>query len=143
VLCDLTELFAPRARLSRQLQVVLPLSKGHQIAGRVNQRSGRVWQDDELLRYLADQNNCPATFIRRSLGGNRPLTSFEEYVDFTESILRDIPRLQVQRTIAMRHKPPVQGRVNTGPLEPGSIDFSGLSQMPDPRGQAAFWKLHL
>jgi hypothetical protein len=97
-----------------------------------------------LLRYLAEQNNCPATLIQRSLAGNRPLTTFEDYVDFTESILRDIPRLQMQRTVSMRHKPQVQGRVNARLLdEPGSVDFSGLSQMPDPRRHAAFWKLHL
>jgi hypothetical protein len=143
VLCDLTELFAPRARVSRQLQAVLPLFNGHQIAGRVSRQSSRVQRDDALLRYLADQNNCPATLIQRSLAGNRPLTTLEDYIDFTESILRDIPRLQMQRTVAMRHKPPVQGRVNTRSLDPGCVDFSGLSQMPDPRGQAAFWKLHL
>jgi hypothetical protein len=144
VLCDLTELFAPRARISRQLEAILPVSRGHQSAGRVSRQSGRIPQDGELLRYLADQNNCPATLVQRSLDGNRPLLTFEDYVDFTESILRDIPRLQMQRTVAMRHKPPVQRRVPTGPLdEPVSVDFSGLSQMPDPRRHAAFWKLHL
>jgi hypothetical protein len=144
VLCDLTELCAPRSRVSRQLQAVLRVSSSRQFAGRVSRQTGRVRQDDELLRYLAEQNNCPATLIQRSLAGNRPLTTFEDYVDFTESILRDIPRLQMQRTVAMRHKPQVQGRVNARPLdEPGSVDFSGLSQMPDPRRHAAFWKLHL
>jgi hypothetical protein len=143
VLCDLTELFAPRARVSRQLQAVLPLSKGRQVAGWVSRHAGRIRQDDVLLRYLADQNNCPATLIRRSLDGNRPLTTFEEYIDFTESILRDIPRLQMQRIVAIRHKPQMPESLNTVPLEPDSIDLSRLSQMPDPRRQAAFWKLHL
>jgi hypothetical protein len=144
VLCDLTELCAPRARVSRQLQAVLSVSRGRQCAGRVSRHTGRVRQDDELLRYLADQNNCPATLIQRSLDGNRPLTTFEDYVDFTESILRDIPRLQMQRTLAMRHKPQVQGQVHARPLdESDSVDLSGLSQMPDPRRHAAFWKLHL
>jgi hypothetical protein len=144
VLCDLTELCAPKARVFRQLQAILPVSGGRQLAGWFSRQSGRVRQDDELLRYLADQNNCPATLIRRSLDGNRPLTTFEDYVDFTESILRDIPRLQMQRTVAMRHKPQVQGRAHAGPLdEPDSVDFNGLSQMPDPRRHAAFWKLHL
>ncbi|PWT77895.1 MAG: hypothetical protein C5B60_01985 [Chloroflexi bacterium] len=144
VLCDLTELYAPRARISRQMQAVLLISSGQQAAGRVSRQAGEVRQDDVLLRYLADQNNCPATLIQRSLGGNRPLTTFEDYVDFTESILRDIPRLQMQRTVAMRHNPPEHGgQMNSEPLEPGHGDYSGLSQMPDPRRQAAFWKLHL
>lgn len=136
VLCDLTELFAPTARVSRQLQAVLPISKRRQ--------AGRVRQDEVLLSYLAAQNNCPATLIQRSLDGNPPLTTCEEYVDFTESILRDIPRLQMQRTVAIRHKAQqVLERVNTGQLEPGSLDCSGLSRMPDPRRQEAFWRLHL
>jgi hypothetical protein len=144
VLCDLTELFAPRARIARQLEAILPDSRGQQSAGWVSRQTGRILQDGELLRYLADQNNCPATLVQRSLDGNRPLLTFEDYVDFTESILRDIPRLQMQRTVAMRHKSPVQRRVPPGPLdEPVSVDFNGRSQMPDPRRHAAFWKLHL
>jgi hypothetical protein len=144
VLCDLTELYAPRARISRQMQAVLPISSGQQAAGRVSRPAREVRRDDVLLRYLADQNNCPATLIQRSLEGNRPLTSVEDYVEFTESILRDIPRLQMQRTVAMHHNPPAHGvPVDSGPLEPGYGDYSRLPPMPDPRRQAAFWKLHL
>jgi hypothetical protein len=49
----------------------------------------------------------------------------------------------MQRTVAIRHKPQMQERLNTGPLDPDSTGLCRLSQMPDPRRQAAFWKLHL
>ncbi|MGO8948553.1 MAG: hypothetical protein ACLQUY_13010 [Ktedonobacterales bacterium] len=144
VICDVTNLFAPRARVRRQLQAAVPISASDLRVG--SRRVGSDQNVDLVLRFLADQNNCPAALIQRSLDGNPPIDSLEEYLEFTEAVMRDIPRLQMQRTIAMRNSRQIDQRVDSGPLEPALAQAgfgSRLSGIPDPRWNAAFWKLHL
>lgn len=144
VICDVTELFVPRARVWRQLKAVMPTDTGDSRWGMRRVRSDQ--NVEALLRYLADQNNCPVTLVHRSLDGNPPISTFEEYVGFTEAILYDMPRLQMQRTIAMRNRTLTRDHVGSGPLVPRVAELESkpeLSEMPDPRQRAAFWQLHL
>jgi hypothetical protein len=144
LICDVTELFAPQARIRRQLQAMMPLyppvETSTHVLGIRRTQSGQ-WKEDQI-RYLADQNNCPAPLIQRSLDGNPPITSLSEYIAFTEAMICDSPRLQMQRTIAMR---------NQAQLHQGSMGLqvpleelrTGLSIMADPRRKMSFWQLHL
>jgi hypothetical protein len=146
VVCEVTELFAPNSRIQRQLQAVIPEARNASPrAGRGRNR--REQGMDAVLRYLADQNNCPVALVRRSLDGNKPISTFDEYVEFTEALLDDIPRLQMQRTVAVRNYFPQSRRDDTcSPPEsrPIASDLSfGLSVMPDPRRMETFWQLHL
>jgi hypothetical protein len=145
VICDVTELFAPQARLRRQLQAMMPVLRpqAETTAGTAGVRAKESEQQrEEQVRYLADQNNCPAPLVQRSLDGNPPITSVAEYIAFTEAMMYDNPRLQMQRTIAMRnHAQLYQGGV--GANTPAGAPRTGLSIMADPRRQVSFWQLHL
>jgi hypothetical protein len=145
VVQDVTTLFAPPARIWRQIQVHAAMRPGERrwqarlaIAGR---------HVDEVLHFLADRNNCPATLIRRSLDGNPAITSYDDYLRFTESILEDIPRLRMQRMIAMQNKQAGTSRQNSGghlmARLPAVLKGQWLSEMDDPRQDTSFWQLHL
>ncbi len=114
VICDVTNLFAPSARLQRHLQGAAPVFANQSHPGAQGMASGR--DVGLLLRFLADRNNCPATIIRRSLTGNAPIYTLEDYLEFTEDVLRDIPRLQMQRTIAMQHAKQTEQRASVWKL---------------------------
>ena len=145
VICDVTELFAPQARIRRQLQAMMPILHPPvetDSAALGTRRSQSERHNEDQICYLADQNNCPAPLIRRSLDGNPPITSLAEYVAFTEAMMYDSPRLQMQRTIAMRNYAQLH-RESPGSHAPTGDPRSGLSTMADPRRRLSFWQLHL
>ncbi len=132
IVCNLTELFAPESRIWRQLQAIAPIRAGDR---HWRLQLAHAHQNlEDMLRILESQNNCPATLIQRTLDGNQPITSLDDYVDFTESILHDIPLLQMQRLMAIR--------AVAGQPRPQASPAWGAG-MPDPRRRAAFWQLHL
>jgi hypothetical protein len=145
VICDVTELFAPQARIRRQLKALMPiLHPPTEMAAHVlgiRRTQSEQYKEDQI-RYLADQNNCPSPLIQRSLDGNPPITSLAEYVAFTEAIVYDSPRLQMQRTIAMRNHAQLHQGAASSPLPEGD-PRTGLSIMADPRLRVSFWQLHL
>jgi hypothetical protein len=147
---DVTELFAPASRVWRQLQAFTPMSEGDRRWEARLTLAG--YNPEETVSYLADQNNCPASLIRRALTGNQPLGSYDDYLRFTEDILNDLPRLRMQRVIAMQHAGISPTRIGSS-AQDGSqprlrrIHLSRQSLWPpsieDPRQEVLFWQLHL
>lgn|GEM_PF-2580771 len=142
---DVTTLFAPPQRIWRQIQRFTPMRAGE-----------RRWRAklalanhsvNEVMSFLADRNNCPATLIQRSLDGNQSIGSYDEYLQFTEAILDDLPRLKMQRVIAMQNRGDRASTQNSGGHIMGKIPamFRGYwaSELEDPRQQVSFWRLHL
>ncbi len=142
---DVTTLFAPSARLWRQIQAFTPMHPGD-----------RRWQAKlavaghrvaEVVQFLADRNGCPQVIVSRALNGNLPMGSFDEYHQFTEELLDDIPRLAMQRRIAMQQSlgsgapppPDVPPLARIGAMLRGRWP----TVMPDPRQQPDFWQLYL
>lgn len=145
VVQDVTTLFAPPARIWRQLQEFSAIQAGDKRwQARLALANHRV---DDVLHFLADRNNCPPTLIRRTLDGNQPIHSYDDYLRFTEAILDDLPRLRMQRMIAMQAKNASQQRQNSGghimTKLPAMLKGQWLSEMQDPRSDTSFWQLHL
>ena len=150
VIQDVTMLFAPASRIWRQIQMFTPIRAGdRRWQARLALANHRV---EDVTRYLADRNNCPATLIRRSLDGNPAINSYDEYFDFTEAILEDLPRLHMQRVIAMQEageKRRESGRSQRSANEgffariPQAFASQAISEIEDPRANATFWRLHL
>ncbi|MGH2514280.1 MAG: hypothetical protein ACRDHP_01355 [Ktedonobacterales bacterium] len=145
VVQDVTTLFAPPTRVWRQIQVFTPIRPGdRRWQARLALANHRV---EDVLHFLADRNNCPATLIRRSLDGNLPIPGYDDYLAFTESILEDLPRLRMQRLIAMQNKNTTPARQNSGghvlSKLPNLLKSQWLSDMDDPRQNTSFWQLHL
>lgn len=145
VIQDVTTLFAPASRVWRQTQVFTPIKVGdRRWQARLALANHRV---EDVLHFLADRNNCPATLIRRALDGNPAITSYEEYLSFTESILEDLPRLRMQRLIAMQNQNPHAGKQHSGghimSRLPAMFQGRWLSEMEDPRQDTSFWQMHL
>lgn len=147
---DVTELFAPVARIWRQLQAFTPMSDGDRRWEARLTLAG--YNPEETIGYLADQNNCPRSLIRRTLAGNQPFADYGDYLRFTEDILNDLPRLRMQRVIAMQHAgimPSSQGTAAQDGSQPRMRRISSLRRplwpvpIEDPRQDVFFWQLHL
>ena len=147
VVQDVTTLFAPPNRVWNQIQMFTTIRPGDR-HWHARLAVAKLSANDDVLPFLGDRNNCPPTLIRRSLDGNPPLRTYEEYLEFTESIMKDLPRLKMQRTVAMRSK------IGAGDQKQSSGDhifarLTGshkgrwLSDMDDPRQDPSFWQLHL
>lgn len=146
---DVTEMFAPSARIWRQLQAFTPMQIGEpRWAARLTYAGH---DPDETLTYLADRNNCAISLIRRALQGNPAFSTYNDYRRFTEVILNDLPRLRMQRVIAMqsagfapanvssreREQTPLRGARATG------APNRWAATMEDPRQNIHFWQLHI
>lgn len=144
VIQDVTTLFAPSSRIWRQVQVFTPIKVGdRRWQARLALANHRI---EDVLNFLADRNNCPATLIRRALDGNQEIASYEEYLNFTESILDDLPRLRMQRLIAMQNQQPAAKPTAGGQIMarlPAMFQGRWLSEMEDPRKDISFWQMHL
>jgi len=146
---DVTEMFAPAARIWRQMQTFTPLPTGDRRWAAHLTLAG--YNPDETLAYLADRNNCAASLIRRTLQGNPALHSYADYQRFTEDLLEDLPRLRMQRAIAMQRAgfTPASQRAADREQTPQRGQPSNLMRnrwattMPDPRQDIRFWQLHL
>lgn len=147
VVQDATALFAPAPRIWRQMQAFRQMQPGE-----------RRWQAllamadirvQDVLNFLGDRNNCPVVLVQRALDGNPPINSYAEYLRFTEAVLEDLPRLRMQRLLAMeaanasktqREPPPL----NAAPSRlPALLRGRWAPQNDDPRQQLSFWQLHL
>lgn len=151
VIQDVTNLFVPAPRVWRQIQTFTTFQPGD-----------RYWQSrlalaghkvSDAVQYLADRNSCPPILIERALDGNPPIESYEEYQRFSEALLEGLPRLSMQRVIAMQRA--TSGSVQQqqhGAGEPASQRGGRLQtllrdqwfpEMADPRQDIHFWQLHL
>jgi len=141
VIQDVTTLFAPPARIWKQIQMFTPMRSGERRwEARIVLAGGNV---DEVVRILADRNNCPPTLIRRTLNGNLPIESYADYLAFTESLVADLPRLSLQRMIAMRgNEPPPENQASGGHVL-RNLHGHWPIELPDPRNNPAFYQLHL
>ncbi len=146
---DVTEMFAPAARIWRQIQSFAQIPTGERRwAARLTMAG---YSPDETLAYLADRNNCAASLIRRTLAGNPALNSYADYQRFTEDLLADLPRLRMQRIIAMQRAgfTPASQRAADREQTPPRGHPANLMRnrwaaaMPDPRQDVHFWQLHL
>lgn len=145
VIQEVTNLFAPPARVWRQLQMFAPIRTGdHRWHTRLALANYRV---EDVLAALAERNNCPATLIRRTLDGNGRISTYADYLEFAAAIMEDLPVLKLQRSLAMRLKeqlaesmPQAQGLLAR---LPAALRPQWISEMEDPRYTVAFWQLHL
>jgi len=146
---DVTEMFAPSARIWRQIQTFTPMAVGERRwAARLTMAG---YSPDETLAYLADRNNCAASLIRRTLAGNPPLSTYVDYQQFTEGLLEDLPRLRMQRAMAMQRAgfTPASQRAaerDHAPTHGSPLNLMRnrwAAAMPDPRQDVHFWQLHL
>ncbi len=145
VIQDVTMLFAPTARIWQQVRSFAPIRAGdHQWQAQLVLANHRV---EDVLHYLADRNNCPATLIRRSLDGNPPVTSYDEYLQFTETLLGDLPRLRMQRMLAVQKTATTQEQQSSGrhfmARLPGKLKGQRPSEIQDPRQETNLWHLYL
>ncbi len=148
---QLTDLFAPSPRIWRQLQSFTPVRAGDPHWQARLALAGHRVQD--VVHFLADRNSCPAVLIQRQLDGNEPLSSYEEYLAFTEEVLEDLPRLRMQRVVAMQaaaalREPPKQtpgGNLmpRIAAALPSMLRGHWGSEIEDPRQEIRFWSMHL
>ncbi len=157
VIQDVTNLFVPAPRVWRQIQVFTPFQPGD-----------RFWQSRlvlaghkvaDALHYLADRNSCPIVLVERALDGNPPINSYEEYQRFSEALLEGLPRLSMQRVVAMqratsgRERAQQDAEANVAQAQAHGHLASRLpavlrgqwppAEMADPRQDIHFWQLHL
>lgn len=142
---DVVALFAPATRVWRQIQSYAAMRPGeHRWQAKLAVAGHNV---GDVVRYLGDRNGCPPVVVARALSGNHTMSSFAEYRQFTEELLEEIPRLAMQRRIAMQQslspdaspppEPPPLARIGAMLLGRWS------TTMPDPRQQTDFWQLYL
>lgn len=149
---QVTDLLVPSARVWRQMLPFAAIRPGDRHwQARLALAQHRV---QDVVKYLADQNSCPSILVQRALDGNEPLSSYEEYQAFTEAVLEDLPRLRMQRVIAMQTVAPEASAEPLRPLLPAPL-LPRLASLPsrirghwnaeidDPRAAATFWSLHL
>ncbi len=152
VIQDVTNLFVPGPRVWRQIQAFTAFQPGD-----------RYWQSRlvlanykvaDVLQYLADRNSCPSVLVERALDGNPPIDSYEEYQRFSEALLESLPRLSMQRVVAMQRaiapgRDPEQqsagadANSNRGGRLPAILRGQWFPEMADPRQDVHFWQLHL
>lgn len=146
VVQDVTGVFCPQGRIWRQIQAFTPINEGDP---RWQARLALVHLNvGDVLHFLADRGNCPSVLVRRALDGNPPIESYEDYRQFTEALIDDLPRLKLQRTIAMRHdehekQRPQQQEQTFASRLPSMLRSHWTHDIPDPRQDPSFWQLHL